>query len=215
LTSPLSGLSRRLRRLHRRVLVRRRPLAALAAGAAVFFALSAATEPPPPSVPVWTAARDLPAGAVVTREDLRQIGFSPASVPAHALRSPRPVLGRPLAAPVGRGQPLAAADVVRPGLARGYPSRVAVPVRITDPAVAGLLRVGDHVALVAADPADPGSGARTLAADAAVLALPAATADSSPTGLPGRLVVLAVPPEAAETVATASAALFLTAVWLE
>ena len=48
-----------------------------------------------------------------------------------------------------------------------------------------------------------------------MLALPAATADSSPTGLPGRLVVLAVPPEAAETVATASASLFLTAVWLE
>jgi len=89
-----------------------------------------------------------------------------------------------------------------------------VPVRVTDPAVAALLRVGDLVSLVAADPADPAAGSDTLASDAAVVALPAPVGDTSASGLPGRLVVVAVAPEEADTVATASASKFVTAVWV-
>jgi Flp pilus assembly protein CpaB len=214
MSSALSGLAGRVERLRRRVLLRRRLLAAVAAGIAVFVAVSGAASPPPPTVPVWTAARDLAAGTTLTADDLLQAGFSQGSVPAHALRSPRAVLGRTLAGPVGRGQPLSVLDVVRPGMAGHYPGRVAVPVRITDPAVVGMLRVGDRVSLVAADPADPGAGSMTLATDAAVAALPAAAAGDSAAGLPGRLVVVAVPPDEADAVATASASFFVTVLWL-
>lgn len=212
--SALSEILGRLDRIRRRILLRRRGLAALAAGIAVFLAISGATAPPPRTTPVWTAARDLPAGRVLTADDLRQVGFAPASVPAHALDSPGAVLGRTLAAPVGRGEPLEPPDVVRPGMTRGYPGRVGVPVRITDPAVASLLRVGDRVSLVAADPADPGSGDRTLATDVVVVAVPAPDQAVSASGLPGRLVVVAVAPEDADAVATASASLFVTAIWV-
>jgi len=213
MSSAVSGLVGRLERLRRRILLRRRLLAALAAGVAVFAAVSGAAAPPPRTVPVWTAARDLTAGTTLSADDLHQVGFAPGSVPAHALRSPRTVLGRTLTGPVGRGQPLSALDVVRPGMARDYPGRVAVPVRITDPAVTGLLRVGDRVSLLAADPADPGASSAVLATDAAVVALPAPVADSSNGGLPGRLVVVAVGPAEADAVATASASKFVTAIW--
>ena len=214
MSSALSGLIARVERLRRRILLRRRLLAALAAGVAVFAAVSGAATPPPPTVPVWTAARDLPAGTTLATDDLRRIGFTPGSVPAHAIRSPQTVLGRTLTGPVGRGQPVSPLDVVRPGMARHYPGRVAVPVRITDPAVAGLLRVGDRISLVAANPADPRAGGETLATDAAVAALPAPTTGDSAGGLPGRLVVVAVAPAEADAVATASASLFVTALWL-
>ena len=215
MSTAIAGLAARARRLRRRLLVRRRGLAAVAAGGAVFVAVSAAGTPPPATVPVWTAARDLPAGTVLAAGDLHRVGFAPGSVPVHALGSPRPVVGRTLASPVGRGEPLSRLDVVRPGLAQGYPGRVAVPVRITDPAVAALLRVGDRVALVATDPADPAHGGITLASDATVVALPAATDDTGGTAaLPGRLVVVAVPEADDQTIATASASLYVTAMWV-
>ncbi|HEU4566641.1 MAG TPA: SAF domain-containing protein [Marmoricola sp.] len=209
-----TGILGRLDRVRRRVLLRRRPLAALAAGVAVFVAVSAASSPPPPTVPVWTAARDLPAGTVLAADDLRRVGFAPASVPAHRIGSAREVLGRTLTGPVGRGQPVSDLDVVRPGPAARYPGRVAVPVRITDPAVAGLLRVGDRVSLVAADPTARDEGGTTLATDVAVVALPAPVPDAASSGLPGRLVLVAVAPEEADAVAAASASRFVTAVWL-
>ena len=212
--SALSGLLDHLDRTRRWVLLRRRWLAALSAGVAAYVAVSGAASPPPPTVPVWTAARDLPAGTVLGTDDLHQVGFAPASEPAHVLRSPRAVLGRTLTGPIGRGEPVSGLDVVRPGMVRHYPGRVAVPVRVTDPAVAALLRVGDRIALVAADPADPGAGSSTLAGDAAVVALPARVEDASASALPGRLVVVAVAPEDADTVATASASSFVTALWV-
>lgn len=214
MNTALSGLAARAQRLRRALLVRRRSLAALAAAAATYVAVSSAMTPPADTVPVWTAAHDLAAGTVLSPGDLARVGFAPGSVPAHVVGSPRDVLGRTLAAPVGQGQPLAPDDVVRPGLAERYPGRVAVPVRITDPGVAALLRVGDRVALVAADPTDAAAGGRTLAGDAAVVALPAPIADVAGPGLPGRLVVFAVPTADYETIATVSASNYLTAVWL-
>lgn len=214
MSTALSGLVARVRGLRRAVLVRRRGLAAIAAAAAVFVAVSATTRPPPRTVPVWTAAHDLAAGTVLSAGDLTRAGYAPGSVPARVIGSAGDVVGRTLAAPVGRGQPLAPDDVVHPGLAAGYPGRVAVPVRITDPGVAALLRVGDQVALVAGDPSTPGAAGRTLATDAVVVALPAPVADTAGASLPGRLVVFAVPSPDYDTIATVSASLFVTAVWL-
>ena len=85
-------------------------------------------------------------------------------------------------------------DALGPGL-------VAAPVRLADPAVAGLLRPGDRVDVLAA-PADPALGTRTTvaAADVPVLAVPAA----DPTVDQGALVVLATSPRVAMVLAAAA-----------
>ena len=57
-------------------------------------------------------------------------------------------------------------------LLAGYPGLVAVPVRIGDPAAVRLLRVGDRVDLLAADP-QAESAARVVGRDVPVLAIPA------------------------------------------
>ena len=97
-----------------------------------------------------------------------------------------------------------------PALIAGYPGRVALPVRIADADVVGLLRVGDHVDLVAADPR---SGiASYVAVDVPVVALPApneqrvgSSAGSIAGGATGRLVVVAAVPSDVDGIAGAAA----------
>jgi Flp pilus assembly protein CpaB len=77
------------------------------------------------------------------------------------------VVGRVAAGPIGRGAPVTEADLLGPGLLVGQDERrLAVPVRLADPAAAGLARRGDRVDLFAAT----GSGA--VVADVVVLAEP-------------------------------------------
>jgi len=84
-------------------------------------------------------------------------------------------------------------------------------VRLPDTAMAELLRVGDRVDLVAADP--QGGAATTLTHDAVVLALPPPAADTAADGLPGRLVVLGVREDDVTAVSAATVTHFLTIVW--
>jgi hypothetical protein len=79
-------------------------------------------------------------------------------------------------------------------LATGDPNAVAVPVRLTDAAVADLLRPGSRVDVVG----DPG----VLANDAVVIAV----RPSEGVSAKGRLVVVALPRSAAAKVAAASLA---------
>lgn len=213
--STLAGLADswadRFDRVRRRLLWHRRSLAALCCAGAVWAGLQAISPPPAPTVSVWTTSRPLASGAVVGADDLVRRSFAPASVPEDRLRSPDQVVGRVLARPMGRGAVMTAADVVGAHWLDGRPGTTAVPVRVTDPAVAALLRVGDRVALLATDPQSR-QPAATLAADATVLAVPARGEDGSAT-LPGRLVVVGVPAAAAATLAAAAARGFLTAVW--
>jgi hypothetical protein len=90
----------------------------------------------------------------------------------------------------------------------GYPGRVAAPVRVGDPGAVGLLRIGDRVDVIAADP-QGGSDAVVVAQAVPVLALPRAedTALAS-----GGLVVLAVGDETARTLAAASVSSYLSVV---
>jgi Flp pilus assembly protein CpaB len=211
--SALSRVTVPLDRFRRRVLRHRRPLAALAAAVAAYAGVQAATAPPPPTVPVWTAAHDLAGGAVLDAGDLVERPFTPQSVPADRVASPAEVLGRTLAAPVVRGAALSRGQVVGDGWLRNRPGLSAVPVRVTDPAVAPLLRPGDHVELVAADPQRPGDA--DLVAGATVLAVPVPE-DRGTVGdgaLQGRLVVLGVPPDEAPRVVAASVGRFLTVAW--
>lgn len=173
------------------MLARRRAAAALLAGLAVLTAIRAAQGPPEPTVPVVVAAADLPGGVTVTAADLDTVDFPASTVPEGVTRSPTDVVGRVVAAPLRRGEPLTDVRLVAAGLLEGYPGRVAVPIRVADVGSVGLLRVGDRVDVVATPP--DGGPATVVAAAAPVAALPREAEGTGPV-LPGSggLVVLAV-----------------------
>ncbi|MCW2783057.1 MAG: hypothetical protein JWR35_3506 [Marmoricola sp.] len=208
----MRSLLARLRQVRCRILIHRRPLAALTAAGAVLLVLQAATAPPAPTVSVWTASRDLPGGTVLRVADLTRTSYAPGSVPERALDSPAGAIGRTLAAPLTKGEPLTTVRLVGPRLLAGYPALVAVPVRITDPAVVDLMRVGDRITLTAADPQGE-AAARTLAEDVPVIALPHAQPTALDTGLPGRLVVVGVRPEVARDLTAAGVSGYISVIW--
>lgn len=196
------------RRVRRAVLARRRPLAAGLAAGSVLVALQAATPAPPATRPVLTAARDLPAGVVLTRADLTRTGLPPDIVPAGAVSAAADLIGRTTAGPVRAGEPVTDVRVVSGSLLEGYPGLVAAPVRIGDPGAVALLRVGDLVDVIAADP--QGRAEAVLVAEAApVLALPRAAETALASG---GLVVLAVPDPVARDLATAAVTRYLSVV---
>lgn len=204
MSRPVRPLPLRLARtLRRSVLAHRRPLAALCAALAVGAAVSAQAAPPPPRVRVLVAAHDLASGAVLGRADLTTRAFAPGSVPTGVLPAAGAALGRTTAAPVRAGEPLTDVRLLSRGLLAGYPGTVAAPVRIGDPAAVRLLRVGDRVDVLAADP--QGSGPATLVApDAPVVALPARSSEQGSDLVSGALVVLAVPDGTARQLAGAA-----------
>jgi Flp pilus assembly protein CpaB len=198
--------------LRRRVLIHRRLLGALCAGLAAWLVVQAATAPPPTTVPVWTAARDLPTGTVLTTHDLRRTPFAPGSAPAAAVRSVGDVLGRTLATPLGAREPVTPAHLVGAERLAGYPGREAVAVRLPDSGVVSLLTPGQSVALVATDP-QGGRPPERIAEGAVVLAVPKQSRDTAPSTLTGRLVVFAVPATEADDLAAAGTTRYLTVVW--
>lgn len=198
-----------LRRLRRSVLARRRPVAALCAAVAVAAALRAGSTPPPPRTLVLTAAHDLPGGVVLRAGDLARTPFDPGSVPSGALPSSRAV-GRTTAGPLRSGEAVTDTRLLTRSLLVGYPGLVAVPVRIGDPGAVRLLRVGDRVDLLAADPQGETS-ARVVGRAVPVLAIPRSGAES-PGLTTGALVVLGIPDGGAELVTQASVTSFLSVV---
>ncbi|HEY0773750.1 MAG TPA: Flp pilus assembly protein CpaB [Nocardioidaceae bacterium] len=196
---------RRRGRLRRAVLARRRVLAAVAAGFAVVVGLQAAAPPPVATRTVLTAARDLPAGAVLDPGDLTRSAFLPGTVPAGALTEASEVVGRTTTGPVHAGEALTDVRLVSGSLLDGYPGRVAVPVRVADPGAVALLRVGDLVEVIAADPQGR-SEAVVVASEAPVLAVPQATEGALASG---GLVVLAVTDETARALAAAAVSGYL------
>jgi Flp pilus assembly protein CpaB len=193
-----------LRPVRRAVLARRRLLAAVLTAVAVAAGIHAAASPPPAEVLVRVAARDLPAGAVLGADDLRTVGFAPGSVPDGLAAD---AAGRTLAAPLRAGEPVTDLRLVGPALTDGYPGLAAVPVRLPDAGMVELLRVGDRVDLVSADP--QGGGAEVVASGVPVLAIPAA-ADTSGSGLTGRLVVIGADPADVARIADAAVRTFVT-----
>lgn len=186
------------------MLLRRRWLAALLAGVAVAAGLQASFGPPPPTAGMLTAVRDLPGGVVLRSSDLVVTEVDPDAVPAGV--SPQPV-GRRLASPVRRGEPITDARLVGDGLLEGHPGLTATPVRIPDPAVVDLLRVGDRFDLLATHP--EGAGTRVVAEDAVVLAIPEVEPASSAIGISGALVVIGTPTAVAKNVTNAALQEFL------
>jgi Flp pilus assembly protein CpaB len=194
--------------VRRAVLRRRRLLSALFAAAAVLAGVRAVSPPPPATESVLTAARDLPSGTVLDSDDLvtRQL---PDGAAPDGLASGDDVVGRTVAAPLRRGEPVTDVRLVGPSLLDGYPGLVAVPVRIPDAGAAALLEVGDRVDLLATDPTGT-EPAFVVARGAQVIALPAA--DEGTTGIgavSGRLIVVATIGTVAEDLAAQAVRGFL------
>ena len=169
---------------------------------------------PPETVPLTVAARDLTAGTTLGSEDLTTVRVHAAILPAGALADPA---GDVLASPLRRGEAITDRRVVGPGLRLAAPGLVALPVRLPDPAMAGLLEPGDRIDLFAVDPGgDTGGadGAEPVASDVLVLAVPAPDGAASGAavtgGLGGRLIVIGVAAWAVAGVTAASVRSFLT-----
>ena len=204
----LSHLRHRLRVLRRHVLLRRRFLAALLTGVAALAAVRAASPPPPPTVAVTVAAHDLEAGAVLAPADVRTERF-PADAAPDGLAPA--VVGRVLAAPLSRGEPVTAVRLVGPALADAQAGQSVLPVRLSDAGVASLLRPGDAVDLLATDPAT--GATRVLADGVTVLAVPREETSTAGRATPGALVVVGVAPEDSLDVISAWVSQFLTVAW--
>jgi Flp pilus assembly protein CpaB len=196
------------RRVRRAVLARRRLIAAVCAALAVAVAVQANAAPAPPTRTVVVAARDIPAGVPVRSADLTTREFAPESVPAGTVGAAA-ALGRTTVGPVREGEPLTDVRLLQASLLEGYPGMVAAPVRIGDPGAVDLLRVGDRVDVLAADPR--AGTARVLTTDAPVIAVPAVREDTSALTT-GALVVLAVSDQTARTLAAAGVSAFLSVV---
>jgi Flp pilus assembly protein CpaB len=206
----MNRLTLTLRRVHRAVLARRRSLAALSATVAVAAGLQAASPAPPPRTLVLTAVRDIGAGVVVRAADLRRTPYDPDTVPAGAFRRESAAVGRTTTGPVRAGEPMTDVRLVTASLLDGYPGLVAVPVRIGDPGAVRLLRVGDRVDLLAADPQGEAT-AQVVGRDVPVLAIPRED-EQSPGLTTGALVVLGVPATASRKVAQAAVSAYLSVV---
>jgi hypothetical protein len=184
----------------------RRPVAALCAGLAVLLVVEILRPPDPPTVEVAVAARDLAAGGTLSDADVvwRRVptGLVPAGLgPAELVpdsrapaRRPGPpaaaervadLAGRRLAVDVPAGLPLAAELLVDEDAAPP-PGTVVVPVRFADAGVAGVLRAGMRVDVVASGLHD-GAVPERLAHGALVLGAPgtgysSASADEDTSG---------------------------------
>lgn len=189
-----------------RTLLLRRTAAAVLVGLAAVLALTPGSGA---GVTVAVAARDLPPGTVLgaTEVTLREL---PAQVvPDGAAQTPGAVLGRTLAAPVRRGEPLTDVRLAGPDLTRAVstdPAAVSVPLRLADPDIATLLHPGVAVDVVTTgerqdEPVVLAHGARVLAV------LDAGTRTGA---RDGRLVLVALDAVAATRVAAASISQTLT-----
>src|SRR3954451_9519294 len=159
----------RLRELADRVLVAaggpRRVLAALCLAVAVLAAVKAVTPEPPRTVAVWAAARDLSGGAPLGSRDLLALALPVGSVPAGALPAGTPLVGRLLAAPMRRGEPLTDVRLLGPSLLASLPDAglVAIPIRVADGSAAvAVVKAGDIVDVLEMAEADAGGPSRPL-----------------------------------------------------
>jgi pilus assembly protein CpaB len=206
---------RRFRRPRSPLHLARRVTAVLLAAGAATVALRPSpalpADPRPATVGVAVAALDLPAGTVLSREQLTVAQLPKSAAPSGTTHGPGPLVGRVLAGSVRAGEPLTDVRLVGAGLTRLLPGGlVAAPVRLADLAVATLLRAGDRVDVLAAtgSAVDATPSVEVVAENALVLTAPASGSDAEPVvGVPdgSGLLVLAVPPDTAQRLAAAGA----------
>lgn len=155
-----------------------------------------------PGVAIVVASRDLAPGDTLDARAVRVVSSPSALVPDGTVTSVDAVAGRVLAAPLRRGEPVTDVRVTGAALARsvsGASGAVSVPIRLSDPDVAALLYPGAMVDVVTLgerqdQPVVLARGARVLTV----------LAEAKGPGAQGRLVLVALGPEAATRVAGAS-----------
>lgn len=113
--------------------------------ALIFFSLGRGEQ----QTEVVALAADAPAGHVLSPDDLTVVSLPASLVPADAVTDPQAAVGQQLAVPRNAGDVLRQSNL---GVASMdlRPNERGVAVRVSDPdGVAGLLKPGDHVGLVA------------------------------------------------------------------
>jgi Flp pilus assembly protein CpaB len=195
------GRLRNLARWRRTVLLRR-----AVAGVLLLVAVVLAVRPPgSAATSVLVTVRDVAPGAVLAAADLAVRSWPADLAPAGVLADTAAAEGRVVAGALRRGEPvtdLRLAGSVPALSATGIPDAAAVPVRLADPDVAGLLTPGTRVDVVTA--AAEG-GAPRVVADSAVVLTVLEPGSSTPGGAArGRSALVALPREVATRVAAAS-----------
>jgi hypothetical protein len=161
-------------------------------------------------ITVVKARSQLPGGAVLSAADLLLDRVDASDVPDGAVSDPHALIGRTLAVPVAENQimtplaTIAARTSVSPG-------HVLAPLRLADTALAALLRPGDVVDVIAADP--QAEQAVVVAAGARVVTIPEPPDDRAGPGLEGALVIIDVDAQTASVVAKAGASAVLSIMW--
>jgi pilus assembly protein CpaB len=183
----------------RRAAALRRAGAGVLTGAALVLALSSG--PADDGVPLVVAAHDVAAGATLATADLEIRTWPAALVPDGAVRAPEDASGRVLAGAARAGEPLTDLRLVGSeltALLAGQAGAAAVPVRLADSDVAGLLVPGSRVDVVTAGPLVEYPVVLVTAA-VVVTVLPAEEGTAR-----GRLVLVAMPRDVATRVAAAT-----------
>ncbi|MCC2322654.1 SAF domain-containing protein [Cellulomonas xiejunii] len=189
-------------------------LAAVCLGAAAAVTLQTLRPPPAPTVPVVVLAHDVSAGTALAAGDVVVADVPAAAAPADALRTPSDAHGHVAAVDLPARLPVTP-TLLTGAVMAGPAGTVVVAVRLDDPAVAGLLKPGLHLDLVAAR-LEGGPG-ETVARRA--LVRPAPDGEAAPGGLLGTTspddgppVLVAVTPDEALLIAQASVSSRLVAV---
>lgn len=179
-----------------------------AAGLLVVLAAAAALRPDPAGerADVVIALRDLAPGAPLASGDITVESRLAATVPDGATDDIGVVLGAVLAGPARRGEVLTDVRLLGPRLteASAGPEARIVPLHLADEALVDLIRPGDVVDVLAAGSTGTGPDtAPEVIATEAVVAMVSAE-DGVSTGASGRVVMVALPRQAANAVAGAA-----------
>lgn len=184
-------------RLRRLFFDHRRLLASVLVALAVLSAVSAVRADAPPSTGLLVAARDLPSGSTLTRDDVEEIRVDPRAVPDGATTAAEALPGAQVAGPMRRGEAFTDARLLGPGVLVGRPAgTVVATVRVADPLEVQALSVGDLADVVAVTRDREGGGARAVVVGEA-LEVVATTTDTGDPTAPATVRVLTDRDEAA------------------
>nr|CEL19315.1 Heat shock protein 22.5 (Hsp22.5) [Kibdelosporangium sp. MJ126-NF4]CTQ94886.1 Heat shock protein 22.5 (Hsp22.5) [Kibdelosporangium sp. MJ126-NF4] len=148
------------------------------------------------------ATHDLAPGTTLSASDLKLVRAPPAVVPRAALTDVSAVAGQLLTGAASAGEPITSARLLGPEntrLTARSPDATAVPIRLADEGVAGLLMPGVRVDIVALDQT-------VLASEATVVTVRSTEPSAGRQREQGRLVVVALPRDLAPRVAAAALA---------
>jgi Flp pilus assembly protein CpaB len=165
------------------------------AALAVLLMMSALMPPAAPTTAIIVAARALRPGDVVTTEAIGVMELPTTAVPPGAMTTPGSVVGRIALGPVAVGEPLTETRLLTAESAGE--GRVGVPIRVADLEIAGLLTAGDVIDVVSIVNGTP----RRLASEARVVTVPRRAASFGSASSTGAVVIVAVTPESALTLA--------------